>query len=123
MTLKQSIGTVVLVAATSIGSMWGFGQYQEKHNASNLLNDNNIFKTASYTESLSADPIDFEKAATKAVPAVVHIRTSAKARQVTQAPDLRNSPATPGAKRFRLGCTDQRRWLYRNQQPGGGWCL
>jgi serine protease Do len=92
MTFKQSIAAVALVAATSVGSIWGFGHYQESRAAADPTPNHSMFKTASYTEALAADPIDFEKAATKAVPAVVHIRTSAKAKQVAQAPDLRNSP-------------------------------
>jgi Do/DeqQ family serine protease len=94
MTLKQSIATVMLVAATSVGSIWGYGQYQERKEAAETsLVSNSLFKTASYAEGTIADPgVDFEKAAAKAVPAVVHIRTTVKAKQVAQAPGMQNNP-------------------------------
>ena len=92
MTLKQTLASVMLVAATSAASIWGYGHYQDNQQAFSNPADNNLFKTAAYTESLSADPVDFEKAAAKAVPAVVHIRTTVKAKQVAQAPDMQNNP-------------------------------
>jgi Do/DeqQ family serine protease len=59
---------------------------------SDTTGTNQLFKNASYVETPVAGPtVDFEKAATKATPAVVHIKTISKAKQVT-APDLRNSP-------------------------------
>jgi hypothetical protein len=72
MTIKQSIATVMLVAATSVGSIWGYGQYQERKEAADASPvTDSLFKTAAYTESTTADPgVDFEKAASKAVPAV-----------------------------------------------------
>ncbi len=91
MTIKQSFATVAVAAATSLGSLWGFSQYQQNH----LLGLDSgqkasLFKNASYTAT--ADPaIDFEKAANRAVPAVVHIKTLTKAKQ-TSAPDLQNNP-------------------------------
>jgi serine protease Do len=92
MTIKQSLSTALIVAATSVGSIWGYGQYQEKAEIS-ALQGNDLFKTASYTESIEIDPgVDFEKAANKAVPAVVHIRTSTKAKQVAQSRELPNNP-------------------------------
>ncbi|NTS43844.1 Do family serine endopeptidase [Flavisolibacter sp. BT320] len=82
MTLKQSLTTSLLVAATAIGSIWGYDQVKQ-HDGTSVLTDNGLFKTASYVESPLIDPgVDFEKAATKAVPAVVHIKTVSKARQV-----------------------------------------
>ena len=92
MTIKQTLATVMLVAATSVGSIWGYGHYQENQSAFTNPADNNLFKTASFTESLVSDPVDFEKAAAKAVPAVVHIRTTQKAKQVAQAPEGRINP-------------------------------
>lgn len=92
MTLKQSLTTVLLVGATSVGSIWGYSQLEQRHFAgAGTPQESSLFKQASYTAAPSVDPIDFEKAATKAVPAVVHIRTVSKARQVA-GPDLRNSP-------------------------------
>ncbi|HEV7333784.1 MAG TPA: Do family serine endopeptidase [Flavisolibacter sp.] len=91
MTIKQSLTTGLLVAATALGSIWGYDQMQQRNEA-NLFTDNGLFKTASYVESPLIDPgVDFEKAATKAVPAVVHIKTASKAKQVA-APRMENNP-------------------------------
>ncbi len=94
MTVRQSIAAIMVVAATSVGSIWGYGQYQQSQaTASNNIDSDSLFKTASYDETTTIDPgVDFEKAATKAVPAVVHIRTVSKAKQVVQSPGLQNSP-------------------------------
>ena len=91
MTLKQSLTTGLLVAATAIGSIWGYDKLQE-HNGTTEWTDNGLFKTASYVETPLIDPgVDFEKAATKAVPAVVHIKTVSKAKQVA-VPRTENNP-------------------------------
>jgi Do/DeqQ family serine protease len=91
MTVKQTLSTGFIVAATAIGSIWGYNQLQPRNEAT-LFANNGLFKTASYVESPLIDPgVDFEKAATKAVPAVVHINTVSKARQVA-APRMQNNP-------------------------------
>lgn len=91
MAIKQTVTTGILVAATAIGSIWGYDQFQQRNEAT-VFSDNGLFKTASYVESPLMDPgVDFEKAATKAVPAVVHIKTVSKARQVA-APRMQNHP-------------------------------
>lgn len=91
MTFKQSLAAILVVATTSVGSIWGYGQYhQMQHASTSATEDNSLFKKASYSTTI--DPIDFEKAATKAVPSVVHIKTLSKAKQVTGSPNLQNSP-------------------------------
>ncbi len=94
MTFKQSIATVMLVAATSVGSIWGYDHYQQGKEITDAGPvSNSLFKTASYAEGAATDPgVDFEKAASRAVPAVVHIRTTVKAKQVAQAPGMQNHP-------------------------------
>lgn len=88
MTLKQTTAVVLVSAATSLGSVWGFSQLQQHPLASNLPVSSSLFKNASYTEGRTASPlIDFEKAATKASPAVVHIRTVLKAQAVSGGQD------------------------------------
>lgn len=93
MTVKQSFATVVLAAATSLGSLWGYNHYQQAHlSALDTPETASIFRKANYTGTAAPDPtVDFEKAATKAVPSVVHIKTLTKARQASM-PDLQNSP-------------------------------
>ncbi|MDQ3277000.1 MAG: trypsin-like peptidase domain-containing protein, partial [Bacteroidota bacterium] len=91
MTIKQSITTGFVIAATAVGSILGYDLMQQQK-AADVLTGNGLFKTASYVESPLIDPgVDFEKAATKAVPAVVHIKTASKARQVAS-PQMENNP-------------------------------
>jgi serine protease Do len=93
MTIKQTLSAVLVSAAVSVGSIWGYGQYQQR-NMSAIDNPANssLFKQASYTDALPAGPdVDFEKAATKAIPSVVHIKTLTKMKQAS-VPDLQNSP-------------------------------
>lgn len=90
MTFKQFLSVMLVSAATAFGSIWSFGELQQKTSSAP---DNSIFKHASYSESVAAPTVDFEKAATKAAPAVVHIKVSTKPRQVAQqAPDVRGNP-------------------------------
>ena len=93
MTVKQSFATVAIAAATSLGSLWGYNHYQQAHlSALDTPETASIFRKANYTGTTAPDPtVDFEKAATKAVPSVVHIKTLTKARQASM-PDLQNSP-------------------------------
>lgn len=93
MTIKKTFAAALVIAATSVGSIWGYGQYQQHRTAlSGTPQDTSIFKEASYSAAPPVSPaIDFEEAATRAVPAVVHITTLSKARQAA-GPNLRNSP-------------------------------
>jgi Do/DeqQ family serine protease len=93
MTVKNFITAVAVSAVTAVGSVWGYGEYQQ-HNqlASNLPNPTNIFKQASYAESAGTPTVDFEKAASKAAPAVVMIKVNSKPKQVAQRPDLGGTP-------------------------------
>lgn len=94
MTMKKTFAAIFLLAATSAGSIWGYGQLQKKEFAvQEAAPTKSVFQEATYAGAPASDPgVDFEKAATKAVPSVVHIKTTTKARQATNAPDLRNSP-------------------------------
>jgi serine protease Do len=92
MTVKQSLAAILVVAATSVGSMWGYSQYEQRHSTTISTENNSLFKPASYTSPVTDGPgVDFEKAATKAVPSVVHIKTLTKAKQAT-APDMQDNP-------------------------------
>lgn len=95
MTFKQSVAVVLVSAATSVGSMWGYGKYQQSLPLnSGVPSISSLFKNAAYTgENAVAGPmVDFEKAATKAVPGVVHIKTVTKAKQVASAPGMQDNP-------------------------------
>jgi serine protease Do len=83
MTVKQSLAAILVVAATSVGSIWGYSQYQQKQFTDTNRTESNLFKPVSYSGDpvVSGPGVDFEKAATKAVPSVVHIKTVTKAKQ------------------------------------------
>lgn len=92
MTVKQSLAAILVVAATSVGSIWGYSQYQQKQTDTSTV-ESNLFKPVSYTGDpiVGGSEVDFEKAATKAVPSVVHIKTVTKAKQATS-PDMQDNP-------------------------------
>ncbi len=94
MTLRQSLAVILVSAATSLGSVWGYAEYQQHQQlASHSPTSSSIFKKAAYTENtVNSAMVDFEKAATKAAPAVVHIKTLRKAKQVAGSPDMQNNP-------------------------------
>ena len=96
MTFKQSLAVILISAATSIGSVLGFGEYQKQQQLASHLpsfSGTKIAKFANFDESsVGGLVVDFEKAATKAAPAVVHIKTLTKAKQVAGTPDMRNNP-------------------------------
>ncbi len=90
MTIKQFFSAVAVSAATALGSVWGYGELKQMNSSEP---NTSLFHHASYTESVAGPTVDFEKAATKAAPAVVHIKVNTRPRQVSQqAPDLRGTP-------------------------------
>ena len=87
MTTKQFTMMILVSAATSVGSIWGYSEYQQykNGNADPLLVSVTAqpAKFADYAVNKPESPIvDFEKAATTATPAVVHIKTLTKAKQL-----------------------------------------
>ncbi len=94
MTLRQSLAVILVSAATSVGSFWGYAKYQQNEPlVSNVPTSSTIFKKTGYLENVvNAPMVDFEKAATKAAPAVVHIKTMTKAKQVVGNPNLQSNP-------------------------------
>ncbi len=88
MNLRQSIITLTLSGATIAAGAIGYVRYHQNSHASfSSRPDTSIFSNAKYTETPSAGPeVDFEKAAAKASPAVVHIKVVTKGRQVAGIP-------------------------------------
>lgn len=85
MKLKQIIAIVIISSITTSVSIWCFRKWENKDVVSYL--DNNKVP-ANYASFFDKDgkiggPIDFTEAAQTAAPAVVHIKTKTKARQVT----------------------------------------
>lgn len=81
---KNVLAIVAISGATSIASIWGFGKWMEQQYAGIQesgklpVNYAGFFNKGAETAS-----VDFTPAATTATPAVVHIKTRTKAKQVT----------------------------------------
>ena len=85
MKFKTILAIIAISATTAIASVWGYGKIVERQyagiqesgkipaNYAGFFGNNNSPNSA----------IDFTAAATTATPAVVHIKTKIKARQVT----------------------------------------
>src|SRR4051812_37453252 len=88
MTTKQWMGVILVSAVTSAGSFWGVSEYRDSRQSKPEFSSA-ITKpvNAKYADFNAGDNnvalVDFEAPATKAAPAVVHIRTLTKARQVS----------------------------------------
>lgn len=80
MKLKQFIVVLLVSAATFAGSGWVYGKYYKPDPlASNIPVSSSFFKAAKYTDDAGSVPMtDFETAAAKATPAVVHIKVLKK---------------------------------------------
>ena len=76
MKLKQFIAVLLISAATFAGGGWMYSNYAHQNMfAENTSVNSSIFKPANFTDQGSSVPAtDFEKAAAKASPAVVHIK-------------------------------------------------
>src|ERR1700761_8576135 len=92
--MKMKSKVMILGACAVIGGYLAFATNGKKPLNSVLdTTTTPIVKTA-YTGtagSTAAQPIDFEKAATAAVPSVVHIKTTTKFKQIKGSPDGQDS--------------------------------
>ena len=94
MNLKNILAVVAISATTAVLSVWGFSKYNDYQRAgiqdagklpvnyAGFFDKNNNIGSA----------VDFTPAATSATPAVVHIKTKTKARQVSNSQRQRNNP-------------------------------
>src|SRR4051812_134264 len=95
MTIRQFAAVALVSAATSVGSIWGYGEFRQHQlvagQNSRSSSGSNTASYADFNENVLSGPmVDFEKAASKAAPAVVHIRTRIKPKQVSNNSD--NNP-------------------------------
>ncbi|MEO8961588.1 MAG: trypsin-like peptidase domain-containing protein, partial [Ginsengibacter sp.] len=76
MKLKQFIAVLLISAATFAGGGWMFNKYENQNVfAANSSVNSSVFKSTGFSDDASNVPTtDFEKAAAKASPAVVHIK-------------------------------------------------
>ena len=82
MTFKQFIAVSLLSATAFAGGMFAYGRYEQKDPLTSTTTAGSVFKHADYTGAVNGSPtFDFEAAAAKAAPAVVHIKVLQKASQ------------------------------------------
>lgn len=91
MKMKLKIAAIVFSAAAIVGGFAMFANSQKPYNSVLQTDNMPVVKTA-YTNGTAATPIDFEKAASSAVPSVVHIKTVTKARQVANRNQQQQNP-------------------------------
>ncbi|NCI46899.1 S1C family serine protease [Sediminibacterium soli] len=92
MNLKNIIAVVGISAATAVLSVWGFSKYQQGRYAGIQDGSKLPVNYAGFfgNNGAPATAVDFTPAATTATPAVVHIKTRTKARQVSNNSSRRN---------------------------------
>lgn len=85
MKLKNILAVVLISAATAILSVWGFGKFQESRMAGIQIDGKVPVNYAGFYNNTGAPAtaVDFGPAASAGTPAVVHIKTKTKARQVS----------------------------------------
>jgi len=84
MKLKQILAVVAISATTAVASVWGFGKLvQNKFNGTQDASKIPANYAGYFGKNNVPASMDFTAAATTATPAVVHIKTKTKAKQVT----------------------------------------
>ena len=84
MKLKNILLLILISAATSIASVWGYSRWQAKQTAGIQEPGKLPVNYAGFFEGdKPVGAVDFTAASTSSTPAVVHIKTKTKARQVT----------------------------------------
>jgi len=81
---KQLMLVVAVSAVSAVGSVWTYNKVTTTHTASVQITDGKLpANYAGFFDNVTgaADPIDFTKAASMAVPAVVHIKTKIPAKR------------------------------------------
>ena len=93
MKLKNFLAVVAISATTAILSVWGYGKYMQTQYAGTQEPGKLPVNYAGFFgNNNSAGPVDFTAAATSATPAVVHIKTRTKAKQVSNNLPKRSNP-------------------------------
>lgn len=94
MNLKNILAVVAISATTAVLSVWGFSKYNDYQRAGIQESGKLPVNYAGFFDKNNnmAAAVDFTPAATSATPAVVHIKTKTKARQVSNTQRQRNNP-------------------------------
>ncbi len=93
MKFKSILLVVVISAATAFLSVWGYGTWLQRHSSIQAEPGKLPVNYAGFFDkNVPAGPVDFTVAATSATPAVVHIKTRTKEKQVSNNLPKRKSP-------------------------------
>ena len=94
MNLKNILAVVGISATTAVLSVWGFGKYNDYQRAGIQDSGKLPVNYAGFFDknNNAGGAVDFTPAATSAAPAVVHIKTKTKARQVSNTQRQRSNP-------------------------------
>ncbi len=93
MKLKSILLVVAISAATAVLSVWSYGKWMQRQYAGTQEPGKLPVNYAGFFDkNAPAGPVDFSAAATSATPAVVHIKTRTKARQVSNNLPKRRNP-------------------------------
>jgi len=89
MNLKNVLAVIAISATTAVASVWGYNHFEQSQMAGMQEPGKLPVNYAGFfdKDNAPATAVDFTPAATAATPAVVHIKTKTKAKQVTN-----NSP-------------------------------
>lgn len=85
MKIKNILLVVLISASTAVASVWGYGKWEQGRYAGVQDNGKLPVNYAGFFDknNNNAGPVDFTAAATSSAPAVVHIKTRTKQRQVS----------------------------------------
>ncbi len=95
MNLKNILAVVAISATTAVLSVWGFSKYNDYQRAGIQDTGKLPVNYAGFFDKNNNNigaAVDFTPAATSATPAVVHIKTKTKARQVSNTQRQRSNP-------------------------------
>jgi len=102
MTKTIKLTALALGIASIAGGAALFANSNQKSDSSIFQGSNNTLSThTSYTGNISTTPVDFEKAATAAVPSVVHIKTVTKFKEVAGKSQQQNPFGDEGNEFFK----------------------
>lgn len=93
MKLKNILLIILVSSATAFLSVWGYGKYIQGQDMA-VQQDGKlpVNYAGFFDKNNSGGPVDFTAAASSATPAVVHIKTRTKERQLTQQEQQRSNP-------------------------------
>ncbi|MEP7319092.1 MAG: serine protease, partial [Panacibacter sp.] len=95
MKLKNILLVVAISASTALLSVWGYGKWIDSQNPSTLQQEGKLpVNYAGFFDkgNIPGGPVDFTAASTASTPAVVHIKTRTKERQVSNNLPRRSNP-------------------------------